>query len=125
MDYRIVLIMPNTSLLVGEGFTRKLISHYSFFHFASFIICTKIEIIISFLKAICPDERASVDDIDLVTTIMSAGGICEVVPEPLMRPLGAVSGCGVAFVMIILVLKTYEAKSPFSHFQCFNFRCTT
>lgn len=50
------------------------------------------------ISAICPDPGATDDDIELITKIMSAGGIYEVVPEHLMHAMSALAGSGIAYV---------------------------
>lgn len=61
------------------------------------------------LSAICPDNSASEDDIQLVVSIMSAGGSCEIVPEALMAAIGALSGSGIAFVSVCRMWKSVTA----------------
>lgn len=66
---RVIRVMPNTPLLVGEG-------------------CT----------VYCPGQHATEADIKLVQSIFEVSGICELVPESLINVIGALSGSGPAYV---------------------------
>ncbi|XKL61596.1 hypothetical protein PGB90_001429 [Kerria lacca] len=73
--YSLIKAIPNISIIVGKGTT---------------VICDD------------EDKPASEYNIKLVKMIMSAGGICEIIPESLMNAASAVSGSGVAFVYSII-----------------------
>lgn len=61
--------MPNTPLMVGEG-----------------------------CAVYCPGLQATQDDIDLVQSIFEVSGLCRLVPESMINAIGALAGCGPAFV---------------------------
>lgn len=70
---RVIRVMPNTPMMVGEG-------------------CT----------VFCPGQRATDNDIELVRQILSTSGICHEVPESLINAVGALSGSGPAFVYLVI-----------------------
>nr|CAD7568940.1 unnamed protein product [Timema californicum] len=70
---RVAKVIPNTPMLVQEG--------------CSVFCCT---------------HPADNEIIELVQAIFSKGGICEMIPEPLMNAMGALSGSGPAFVYMII-----------------------
>ncbi|KAJ8967124.1 hypothetical protein NQ314_003076 [Rhamnusium bicolor] len=70
---RIIRVMPNTPMMVGEG-------------------CTVFS----------PGQRATERDIELVKCILSVPGICKQVPESLINAVGALSGSGPAFVYVMI-----------------------
>nr|CAD7457134.1 unnamed protein product [Timema tahoe] len=70
---RVAKVIPNTPMMVQEG--------------CSVFCCT---------------HPADNEVIALVQAIFSKGGICEMIPEPLMNAMGALSGSGPAFVYMII-----------------------
>nr|CAD7408545.1 unnamed protein product [Timema poppensis] len=70
---RVAKVIPNTPMMVQEG--------------CSVFCCT---------------HPADNEIIALVQAIFSKGGICEMIPEPLMNAMGALSGSGPAFVYMII-----------------------
>ncbi|ENN71742.1 hypothetical protein D910_02110, partial [Dendroctonus ponderosae] len=70
---RIIRVMPNTPMMVGEG-------------------CT----------AFCPGIRATPHDIILVKNILEVSGVCKQVPEAMINAIGALAGSGPAFVYLII-----------------------
>ncbi|XP_077288191.1 pyrroline 5-carboyxlate reductase isoform X1 [Arctopsyche grandis] len=70
---RIIRIMPNTPMLLGEG-----------------------------ASVYCPDDKASEDDCSAVEKILGSCGIYERVPEKLINAVGALSGSGPAFVYLMI-----------------------
>lgn len=70
---RVMRVMPNTPLLVGEG-----------------------------CSVYCPGQQATEDDIELVKTIFQVSGVCELVPESLISSVGALAGSGPAFIYLII-----------------------
>lgn len=70
---RVIRVMPNTPLLVGEG-------------------CT----------VYCPGQHATEADIKLVQSIFEVSGICELVPESLINVIGALSGSGPAYIYLVI-----------------------
>lgn len=63
--------MPNTPMMVGEG-----------------------------CSVYCPGQQATDFDIGLVKTILELSGICQLVPESMIDAIGALAGCGPAFVIL-------------------------
>lgn len=70
---RIIRVMPNTPMLVGEG-------------------CT----------AFCPGAKATPHDIDLVKTVLEVSGVCKQVPESMINAIGALAGSGPAFIYLVI-----------------------
>ncbi|CAG9857232.1 unnamed protein product [Phyllotreta striolata] len=70
---RIVRIMPNTSMLIGEG-----------------------------CSVYCPGSKATKEDLDLVETILQSTGMCQLLPEHMIDAVMAVSASGPAFVYIFI-----------------------
>ncbi|XP_057653197.1 pyrroline-5-carboxylate reductase 3 [Diorhabda carinulata] len=70
---RIIRIMPNTSMVVGEG-------------------CTLLS----------PSSSATDADKELVSGIISATGLCKEVPEDYINHLGALTASGSAFIYMVL-----------------------
>ncbi|XP_023019575.1 pyrroline 5-carboyxlate reductase [Leptinotarsa decemlineata] len=70
---RVIRVMPNTPMMVGEG-------------------CTVFS----------PGQRATDRDIELVRTLLSVTGVCKEVPESLINAVGALSGSGPAFVYLMI-----------------------
>lgn len=70
---RVIRVMPNTPLLVGEG-----------------------------CSVYCPGQHATENDIRLVKKIFKMSGVCEMVPESLMVAASALIGSGPAFIYIII-----------------------
>ncbi|XP_066140921.1 pyrroline-5-carboxylate reductase 3 [Euwallacea fornicatus] len=70
---RIIRVMPNTPMMVGEG-------------------CT----------AFCPGSKATPRDIELVKAILDVSGVCKQVPESMINAIGALSGSGPAFIYLII-----------------------
>lgn len=50
----------------------------------------------------CPGQQATKADISVVERILEVLGICQLVPESMINAVGALAGCGPAFVSIIL-----------------------
>nr|CAI5827767.1 unnamed protein product [Callosobruchus analis] len=71
LEARIIRVMPNTPMMVGEG-------------------CTVFS----------PGPKATEHDIQIVKTILSVSGVCKQVPESLINAVGALSGSGPAFVTL-------------------------
>lgn len=46
----------------------------------------------------CPGQQATDHDIMLVKTILELSGIAQLVPESMIDAIGALAGCGPAFV---------------------------
>ncbi|CAH0553750.1 unnamed protein product [Brassicogethes aeneus] len=72
-ENRIIRVMPNTPMMVGEG-------------------CT----------VFCPGQRATESDVNVVKTILEVSGVCKQVPESLINAVGALSGSGPAFVYLMI-----------------------
>ncbi|CAG9857268.1 unnamed protein product [Phyllotreta striolata] len=70
---RIVRIMPNTPMLIGEG-----------------------------CSVYCPGSKATKEDLDLVETILQSTGMCQLLPEHMIDAVMAVSASGPAFVYIFI-----------------------
>ncbi|XP_060525542.1 uncharacterized protein LOC132701536 isoform X1 [Cylas formicarius] len=70
---RIIRVMPNTPIMVGEG-------------------CTVFS----------AGPKASPSDISLVKKMFEVSGVCQQVPESLINAIGALAGSGPAFVYLIL-----------------------
>ncbi|KAL1505178.1 hypothetical protein ABEB36_004800 [Hypothenemus hampei] len=70
---RIIRVMPNTPIMIGQGFT-----------------------------VFCPGNKATLHDISLVKSILDTLGICRQVPESMINAIGAVSGSGPAYVYLII-----------------------
>ncbi|XP_050308554.1 uncharacterized protein LOC126744967 isoform X2 [Anthonomus grandis grandis] len=70
---RVIRVMPNTPMLVGEG-------------------CT----------VYCPGSKATEDDLDLVHSILEVTGMCQRLPEHMINAVGAVSASGPAFVYLFI-----------------------
>lgn len=70
---RIIRVMPNTPIMVGEG-----------------------------CAAFCPGSKATPHDIQLVKTILQLSGVCKQVPESMINPICALVGSGPAFVYLII-----------------------
>lgn len=66
---RIIRVMPNTPMLVGQG-------------------CT----------AFCPGAKATPHDVEIVKIILGVSGVCKQVPESMINAIGALAGSGPAFV---------------------------
>lgn len=66
---RVIRVMPNTPMMVGEG-------------------CT----------VYCPGQLATQDDIEIVKSILEVSGVCHLVPESMINAAGALAGSGPAFV---------------------------
>ncbi|CAH1994108.1 unnamed protein product [Acanthoscelides obtectus] len=73
IDARVIRVMPNTPMMVGEG-------------------CT----------VFAPGPKATEHDIETVEAILSISGICKQVPESLINAVGSLSGSGPAFVYLII-----------------------
>ncbi|XP_019871018.1 uncharacterized protein LOC109599453 [Aethina tumida] len=73
MENRIIRVMPNTPMMVGEG-------------------CT----------VFCPGQRATPGDIILVKSILEVSGVCKQVPESLINAVGALAGSGPAYVYLVI-----------------------
>lgn len=69
---RVVRVMPNTPMLIGEG-------------------CT----------VYCPGTTTTNEDLQLVKSILEVTGMCQLLPEHMINAVGAVSGSGPAFVSIV------------------------
>lgn len=61
--------MPNTPMMVGAG-------------------CT----------VYCPGQKATDSDSHIVKTMLEVSGICQLVPESMIDAIGALAGCGPAYV---------------------------
>lgn len=72
-DKKIIRTMPNTPALVGEGIT-----------------------------GVCPDHLVSAEEISEVLAILRSFGRAEVVTEPMLDIVGAVSGSSPAFVFMFI-----------------------
>lgn len=70
---RVIRVMPNTPMMVGEG-----------------------------CSVYCPGQQATDFDIGLVKTILELSGICQLVPESMIDAIGALAGCGPAFIYLII-----------------------
>ncbi|XP_044756405.1 pyrroline-5-carboxylate reductase-like [Coccinella septempunctata] len=70
---RIIRVMPNTPVLIGEG-------------------CT----------VYCPGEKATKTDIDLVRIMMESTGLCFEVEERFIDPIAAVCASGPAYVYLFI-----------------------
>lgn len=66
---RVVRVMPNTPMLIGEG-------------------CT----------VYCSGSTTTPEDLQLVKTILDVTGVCQLLPEHMINAVGAVSASGPAFV---------------------------
>ncbi|XP_012284914.1 pyrroline-5-carboxylate reductase 2 [Orussus abietinus] len=69
---RVIRSMPNTPMMVGEGIT---------------VYCSR---------------NTTTKDTDLVTTLFSHIGVCEIVPEALMNAVGGLSGSGPAYAYLMI-----------------------
>lgn len=72
-DKKIIRTMPNTPALVGEGIT-----------------------------GVCPNQFVSPDEIRQVLTLLRSFGRADVVTEPILDVVGAVSGSSPAFVFLFI-----------------------
>lgn len=70
---RVIRLMPNTPMLVGEG-------------------CT----------AYCPGKNTTIMDISIVRAILEVSGICQKIPENMINAVNAMSGGGPAFVYLMI-----------------------
>ncbi|XP_066993217.2 pyrroline-5-carboxylate reductase 3 isoform X2 [Anabrus simplex] len=70
---RVVRVMPNTPVMVGSG-----------------------------CSVFCGGRTATSHDMEVVRQILSAGGICEQIPESMMDAVGGLSGCGPAYVYLMI-----------------------
>jgi len=70
---RIIRVMPNTPMMVGEG-------------------CC----------AFCPGSKATPHDIQIVKTILEVSGVCKQVPESMIDAIGALSGSGPAYIYLVI-----------------------
>ncbi|MEF2879142.1 MAG: pyrroline-5-carboxylate reductase [Blautia sp.] len=70
---KIIRTMPNTPALVGEGFT-----------------------------AVCPDSLVSQEELQLVMKLLCSFGKAQLVTEPILDIIGAVSGSSPAFVFMFI-----------------------
>ncbi|CAG9769554.1 unnamed protein product [Ceutorhynchus assimilis] len=70
---RVVRVMPNTPMLVGEG-------------------CT----------VYCPGSTVTKSDLELVHRILEVTGMCQCLPEHMINAVGALSGSGPAFVYLFI-----------------------
>ncbi|MCL2889364.1 MAG: pyrroline-5-carboxylate reductase [Eggerthellaceae bacterium] len=70
---RLVRVMPNTPLLVGEG-----------------------------ASALCASERSTDSDLELVCGLFACLGLAVIVDEEAMDAIGALSGCGPAYVAAMI-----------------------
>ncbi|XP_066140918.1 uncharacterized protein [Euwallacea fornicatus] len=70
---RVVRVMPNTPMLVGEG-------------------CT----------VYCPGSTTTEKDLKLVHSILEVTGMCQCLPEHMINAVGAVSSSGPAFVYLFI-----------------------
>lgn len=68
---RVIRVMPNTPMLIGEG-------------------CT----------VYCPGTSTTEKDLTLVKHMLEATGMCQLLPEHMINAVGAVSSSGPAFVSI-------------------------
>lgn len=66
---RVIRVMPNTPMMVGEG-----------------------------CSAYCPGQNVTEQDLSLLRTILEICGACEQIPEHSIDAAGAVFGSGPAFV---------------------------
>ena len=72
-DKKIIRTMPNTPALVGEGVT-----------------------------GVCPDNLTSDEDLQNVLTLLRSFGQADIVTEPILDIVGAVSGSSPAFVFMFI-----------------------
>lgn len=72
-DKKIIRTMPNTPALVGEGIT-----------------------------GVCPDNRVSSEEVEQVLALLRSFGRADVVTEPILDVVGAVSGSSPAFVFLFI-----------------------
>ncbi|CAH2018062.1 unnamed protein product [Acanthoscelides obtectus] len=70
---RVVRVMPNTPMLIGQG-------------------CT----------VYCPGSKVSDNDLKLVNSILEVTGMCQMVPESTINSIGAVTASGPAFVYVFI-----------------------
>ncbi|XP_022913207.2 uncharacterized protein [Onthophagus taurus] len=70
---RVIRIMPNTPMMVGEG-------------------CT----------VYCPGKNVKKEDIAIVRRMLEVSGLCDQVPENIINAVGALSGGGPAFVYLMI-----------------------
>ncbi|KAG5879685.1 hypothetical protein JTB14_021486 [Gonioctena quinquepunctata] len=70
---RVIRVMPNTPMMVGEG-------------------CTVFS----------PGQRATDTDIEIVKTLLSVTGVCKEVPESLINAVGALAGSGPAYIYLVI-----------------------
>lgn len=68
---RVIRVMPNTPMMVGEG-----------------------------CSVYCAGQHATDEDIQLVRSIVETLGLCQLVPESMINAMGALAGSGPAFVSI-------------------------
>ncbi|KAJ3667127.1 hypothetical protein Zmor_002533 [Zophobas morio] len=70
---RVVRVMPNTPMVVGEG-------------------CT----------IYCPGHNVTQDDLSLIQSLLEVTGLCEQLPEKMINALAAISSSGPAFVYLFI-----------------------
>lgn len=62
--------MPNTPVVVGEGYT-----------------------------AYCPGQNTTEEDLSIIKSILEVTGSCQLMPEKMINAVGAISSSGPAFVL--------------------------
>lgn len=72
-NLKIVRVMPNTPMQVGAG-----------------------------CSVMCANSNATETEVNLVKTIVSVGGICEIVPENMINSISALTGSGPAFIFMVI-----------------------
>ncbi|RZB66631.1 pyrroline-5-carboxylate reductase 3 [Asbolus verrucosus] len=70
---RVIRVMPNTPMLVGEG-------------------CT----------VYCPGQNVTEEDLNLIETILEVTGMCQLIPEKMINAVGAIASSGPAFVYLFI-----------------------
>ncbi|XP_022913220.1 pyrroline-5-carboxylate reductase 3-like [Onthophagus taurus] len=70
---RVIRVMPNTPMMVGAG-----------------------------CSVYCPGQHATDHDSFVVKTILEVSGLCQLVPESMIDAVGALTGCGPAFIYLII-----------------------
>lgn len=78
---RVIRVMPNTPMMVGEG-----------------------------CSVYCAGQQATEGDMQLVRTILESSGLCQLVPESMVNAMGALAGSGPAFVSIYLAVLSISVK---------------
>ncbi|XP_044257973.1 pyrroline-5-carboxylate reductase-like [Tribolium madens] len=70
---RVIRVMPNTPVVVGEGYT-----------------------------AYCPGQNVTEEDLSIIKSILEVTGSCQLLPEKMINAVGAISSSGPAFVYLFI-----------------------